>query len=356
VCVCVCVCACVCVLRVCMQSRYIFGLVDDSLFSIYRMDLLTLTAERTHTEGDDWDVFPQDRRLHTRSLEVRATPNWYPAPESGVSLVHFGEYVSSVLDVPRTDPAPHGPYFYAYKAMFALNGATYRGGADEEDQFEKNPIPPYVVSSQAFVVNSSLCLFRVPRDTALCLAHVSTGCYVIGTANGFLIRSNVSTRAQFRVVESVLCGGASAKNLVAHDQGVVAVVAWPEMSLVFSAGSNDCRLCAWDARDLFRERSANDAQPKPIWEWRGPSSFDRLELAPISGSVQYQSEDDASWIEDTRSMWLVASSTDGRCLHIFELANGEDASTWRHLSSMSLSCSTTATHCHPPRTILYPLD
>jgi hypothetical protein len=144
--------------------------------------------------------------------------------------------------------------------------------------------------------------------------------------------------------------------MVAHQNGVVALVAWPEMGVLFSAGRDDRRLCAWDAQDLYRPRAAGDPDPEPICEWRVPSSLDRLELVPITGSVQYKSEGDESWIEDTRSMWLVATAADGRCLHIFELADGEGASSWKYLSNVPLSRSTSAVHVYPPRTILYPQD
>jgi hypothetical protein len=147
-----------------------------------------------------------------------------------------------------------------------------------------------------------------------------------------------------------------ASSLIAHKKGVVALVAWPEMGVLFSAGLDDRRLCAWDAQDLYRERAAAEYHPEPIWEWRAPSSLDRLQLVPITGSVQYKDEGDESWIEDTRSMWLVATSADGRCLHIFDLADGEDASSWKHLSSMPLSRPTSAVHVYPPRTTLYPQD
>jgi hypothetical protein len=196
-------------------------------------------------------------------------------------------------------------------------------------------------------------VLRIPRDSALCLAHVSLHSFVVGTANGALIRFTDARDSPYRSGASPLCGGACALSLIAHPKGVVALVAWPEMGVLFSAGS-DRRLCAWDAQDLFRKRAVGDSDPEPIWEWRGPSSFDRLELVPITGSVQERSEGNESWIEDTRSMWLVAASADGRCLHIIELADGEDASTWRHLSSMPLSRSTSVLHLHPPRTILYP--
>jgi hypothetical protein len=181
---------------------------------------------------------------------------------------------------------------------------------------------------------------------------VSPSCYVLGTATGLLMRMNCS-RARF---SDQLCGGASATNMVAHQNGVVALVAWPEMGIVFSAGLNDCRLCAWDAEDLFRTRVVAEPDPDPIWEWRAPSSLDRLELVPITGSVQEKEEVDESWIEDLRSMCLVATSADGRRVHTIELADGEDVSSWKHLSSMPLSRPTSAVHVFPPRTILYPKD
>jgi hypothetical protein len=118
----------------------VFGLADDSNFSIFRFDLLKLSAERTRTDGDDWNSYPPDRRLHARSLEVRPSlPQDHASPNTAY-LAYFGEFISLVLDMPDNNAGPDAP-FHGYKAMLALNGLVYGDESDEEKQFKGKPVP-----------------------------------------------------------------------------------------------------------------------------------------------------------------------------------------------------------------------
>ncbi len=95
-----------------------FGIADDSNFSVFRFNLRTLTAERTHTDGDDWRGLPPDRQLHARSLELRPSPP-PPGKLETAFLACFGEFVSLVIDhkINLDDPR-----FRGYKEITTLKG------------------------------------------------------------------------------------------------------------------------------------------------------------------------------------------------------------------------------------------